>query len=193
MKFLKRIRGAIGMGLTWAAGWAVVGILIGISSRLFPDLLPWDAFFNVFDAPLPALGVPGFIGGALFSIVLGIAGRGRKFSDLSVPAFAAWGAFGGLMLSLLPALLVALGLASRGEEGTLGTWQLTVTIAVPLVLLSAISAAVSLIVARLGEDPSSPGSDDDDFADGARSLPDQTAFTMDGRSRPKYPEEASRS
>ena len=193
MKFLKRIRGAIGMGLTWAAGWAVFGILIGISSRLFPDLLPWDAFFNVFDAPLPALGVPGFIGGALFSIVLGIAGRGRKFSDLSVPAFAAWGAFGGLMLSLLPALLVALGLASRGEEGTLGTWQLTVTIAVPLVLLSAISAAVSLIVARLGEDPSSHGSDDDDFADGARSLPDQTAFTMDGRSRPKYPEEASRS
>jgi hypothetical protein len=192
MKFLKRIRGAIGMGLTWAAGWAVFGILIGISSRLFPDILPWDAFFNVFDAPLPALAVPGFVGGALFSIVLGIAGRGRKFSDLSVPAFAAWGAFGGLMLSLLPALLVALGLASRGEDGTLGTWQLTVTIAVPLVLLSAISAAVSLIVARLGEDPSSPESDDDEFAGNTPSLTGQTAFMMDSRSRSKHPEEISR-
>jgi hypothetical protein len=192
MKFLKRIRGAIGMGLTWAAGWAVFGVLIGISSRLFPNLVPWDAFFNVFDAPLPALAVPGFIGGALFSIVLGIDGRGRKFSDLSVPAFAAWGAFGGLMLSLLPALLVALGLASRGEDGTLGTWQLTVMIAIPLVLLSAISAAVSLIVARLGEDASSHESDEDDLTDNARSLPGQGAFTTDSQSR-SHAEEVSRS
>ena len=191
MKFLRRIRGAVGMGLTWAAGWAAFGILIGISSRLFPNIVPWDAFFNVFDAPLPALGVPGFVGGALFSIVLGIEARGRKFSDLSVPAFAAWGAFGGLMLSLLPALLVALGLASRGEDGTLGTWQLTAIIAVPLVLLSAISAVVSLIVARLGENQSSPESDDDEFGDNARSLPGQTAFTMDSRSR-SHPEEVSR-
>jgi hypothetical protein len=59
------------------------------------------------------------------------------------------------------------------------------------VLLSAISAAVSLIVARMGEDPSSAGSDDDEFADTGRSLPDQTAFPMDSRSRPKYPEEVS--
>ena len=151
MKWLKRFRGAIGMGLTWAAGWAVFGILIGVSSRLFPNLLPWEAFFNIFDAPLPALAVPGFVGGALFSIVLGIAGRGRKFSELSVPAFAAWGAFGGLMLSLIPSLLVAIGMASRDEEGTLGTWQLTATIAGPLVLLCAISAALSLIVARRSE------------------------------------------
>jgi hypothetical protein len=192
MKWLKRIRGAIGMGLTWAAGWAVFGLLIGISSRLFPDLLPWDAFFNVFDAPLPALAIPGFIGGALFSIVLGIAGRGRRFSDLSVPAFAAWGAFGGLMLSLLPALLVAIGLASRGETGTLGTWQLTVTIAVPLVLLSAISAAVSLIVARLGEDQSSPVSHDDAIVSESLGLPGQTGFMIEDQSGSKYREEVRR-
>ena len=192
MNWLKRVRGAIGMGLTWAAGWAVFGILIGVSSRLFPDLLPWDAFFNVFDAPLPALALPGFIGGALFSVVLGIAGRGRKFSDLSVPAFAAWGAFGGLMLSLLPALLVAIGFASRGEDGTLGTWQLTATIAVPLVLLSAISAAVSLIVARLGEDRPSPESGDDEVVGDARNLPGQTGFMIDSRKNPEYREEVRR-
>jgi hypothetical protein len=192
MKWLKRIRGAIGMGLTWAAGWAVFGLLIGVSSRLFPHLLPWDAFFNVFDAPLPALAIPGFIGGALFSIVLGIAGRGRRFSDLSVPAFAAWGAFGGLMLSLLPALLVAIGLASRGETGTLGTWQLTVTIAVPLVLLSAISAAVSLIVARLGEDQSSPVSHDDAIVSESLGLPGQTGFMIEDQSGSKYREEVRR-
>jgi hypothetical protein len=192
MKWLKRVRGAIGMGLTWAAGWAVFGILIGVSSRLFPHLLPWDAFFNVFDAPLPALAVPGFFGGALFSIVLGIAGRGRKFSELSVPAFAAWGAFGGLMLSLLPALLVAIGMASRGEDGTLGTWQLTATIAVPLVLLSAISAAVSLVVARLGEDSSSGESGDDSTASGTPDLLGQGSFMADSQSSSKFREDAGR-
>jgi hypothetical protein len=96
------------------------------------------------------------------------------------------------MLSLLPALLVALGLASRGEDGTLGTWQLTVMIAIPLVLLSAISAAVSLIVARLGEDASSHESDEDDLTDNARSLPGQGAFTTDSQSR-SHAEEVSRS
>jgi hypothetical protein len=89
----RRIRGAVGMGLTWAAGWALVGVLIGVTSRLLPSL-PWDALFEVFDAPLPALAIPGFIGGALFSVVLGIAGRRRRFDELSLPRFAAWGAVG---------------------------------------------------------------------------------------------------
>jgi hypothetical protein len=29
--------------------------------------LPWDSLFAVFDAPLPALAVQGFFGGAIFS------------------------------------------------------------------------------------------------------------------------------
>ncbi|MDH4348941.1 MAG: hypothetical protein OEW17_09055, partial [Gemmatimonadota bacterium] len=97
----RRIRGAVGMGLTWALAWALVGLLIGVTSNLLPGL-PWDAFFEVFDAPLPALAIPGFVGGALFSMVLGIAGRRRRFAELSLPRFAAWGAVGGLLLSLVP-------------------------------------------------------------------------------------------
>ena len=34
-KWLKRIRGAVGMGLTWAVGWGVVGALIPLFSGLF--------------------------------------------------------------------------------------------------------------------------------------------------------------
>ncbi len=75
-KWLRRIRGAVGMGLTWAAGWALFGLLIGVTSILLP-WLPWELFFDVFDAPLPALAIPGFVGGVLFSRVLGIAGRRR--------------------------------------------------------------------------------------------------------------------
>src|SRR5512139_1738757 len=109
--WLRRIRGAFGMGLTWAAGWALFGLLIGVTSVVLPDL-PWDAFFAVFDAPLPALAVPGFVGGALFSVVLGIAARRRRFDQLSMPRFALWGAVGGVLLSLVPAAMFALGLAT---------------------------------------------------------------------------------
>lgn len=147
---LRRIRGAVGMGLTWAAGWAVVGVLIGVTSTLLPGL-PWDSFFKVFDAPLPALAIPGFFSGALFSMVLGFAGRRRRFDELSLPRFAAWGAVGGLLLSLVPAALVAMGLASIGRPD-LGLWQITATIGGPLIVLSAVSAFASLMLARMAED-----------------------------------------
>ncbi len=144
--WLKRIRGAVGMGLTWAAGWAIAGVLIGVTSLLTPGL-PWGAFFRFYDAPLPSLAVPGFIGGVIFSIVLGAAANRRSLDELSVPRFAAWGAFAGLMLSGLPDALVMAGLATRSETSLeLGT--LTAVLALPLATLCAASAAGSLLLAR---------------------------------------------
>lgn len=148
-KWLRRIRGAIGMGLTWAFGWGIAGVLIGVTSILLPSL-PWDAFFEVFDAPLPAFAVPGFFAGVFFSMVLGIAGRRRGFRDLSLSRFAAWGAVGGLLLTLFPFALVAGGLASR-EGSDVGTWQILAAVTGPFVLLSAVSAAVTLKLARIAE------------------------------------------
>lgn len=151
--WLRRIRGAVGMGLIWATGWALAGLLIGVASRLLP-FLPWDAFFKVFDAPLPALAVPGFVGGVLFAGVLGVAERRHGFDELSLPRFAAWGAVGGVLLSLVPAAMVAVELASIGRPDT-GLWQITAAIAGPLTLLSAVSASGSLVLARMGENRSS--------------------------------------
>ena len=148
-KWLRRIRGAVGMGLTWAVGWALGGLLIGVTSILLPGL-PWDSFFQVFDAPLPALAIPGFVGGALFSLVLGIAGRRRSFHELSLPRFAAWGAVGGLLLTLFPFALAAVGLAST-EGGRFDAWHVFAVISGPFILLSALSAAGSLMLARMGE------------------------------------------
>ena len=34
LKWLKRLRGAIGMGVTWAIGWAVAGLAIGVVEAL---------------------------------------------------------------------------------------------------------------------------------------------------------------
>lgn len=149
MNVLRRIRGAIGMGLTWAFGWAIAGVLIGVTSILLPGL-PWHTFFEVFDAPLPAFAVPGFFAGVFFSIVLGIAGRHRRFSELSLPRFAAWGALGGLLLTLFPFVLVAVGLAS-GEGSNIGAWHAIAVITGPFVILSAISASATLMLARLAD------------------------------------------
>ena len=180
-KWMRRVRGAIGMGLVWAAGWAVGGLLIGMSSLLLPGL-PWDSFFRVFDAPLPAMAIPGFFAGVFFSIVLGIAGHGRKFSELSVPRFAAWGAVGGLLLILFPFALVAVGLASR-EGSDLGAWQIIAAIGPPFILLSALSASGSLVLARRAENRASLGPRDE-----ASTLPLQRVARLAGDGVQKQPD-----
>jgi hypothetical protein len=149
-KWLRRMRGALGMGLTWALGWALFGLLIGVASKLLPGL-PWHYFFDVFDAPLPALALPGFLCGVIFSVVLGIAGRRRSFDELSLPRVAAWGSVGGLLLGLLPAAMVTVGLATYGGPDA-GLWQFTAVISGPLAFLGAGSASGTLMVARAAED-----------------------------------------
>jgi hypothetical protein len=142
--WLRRIRGVVGMGLTWAAAWALAGILIGVGSVLTPGL-PWDAFFAVFDAPLPALGVPGFFGGALYALVLGVAARKRRIDELRTSRAAVWGALAGLVLGALP-LLAASPLSPVGPP-----WLLWGAVLGTLATLSAASAAGSLVLARAAE------------------------------------------
>lgn len=165
-RWLKRLRGALGMGVTWAVIWAATGVLIGVTSRLFPGRF-WDGFFAVFDAPLPALAVPGFVGGVLFALVLGVASRHRRFAELSMPRFAALGALGGLLLSLVPDAMVALGLATLETPGV--PWQLAAIITVPLTGMSALSASGSLMLARRAQQQQRLSAGHDDAS---RQLPD---------------------
>jgi len=62
-KWLRRIRGAVGMGLTWAAGWALVGVLI----ELFMD--PNRSLVDVWPT---ALAIPGFLGARSFPRCFGL-------------------------------------------------------------------------------------------------------------------------
>lgn len=143
--WMRRMRGALGMGITWAIAWAIGGLLIGVASLV----LPLDWFFAVFDAPLPAMAIPGFFAGAFFSVVLGIAGRQRRFSELSMPRFIGWGALGGVMVILFPLALVAVGLATPTSDGTF--WPRVAVAAASFVLFSAASAAGTLAIARKAE------------------------------------------
>src|ERR1051325_11446602 len=91
-KWLRRIRGAIGMGLTWAAIWGGAGSLVTLGVGLATGSRP--------DAPFPLMfGAAGFVAGVIFSAVLGLAEGRRRFDQMSLPRFAAWGATGGLLLS----------------------------------------------------------------------------------------------
>ena len=132
-KWLRRIRGAVGMGLTWAAGWALVGVLIG----LFIDQMG-----SLVDIWPTALAIPGFLGGAVFSAVLRIAEGRRRFDELSLPRFGFWGAVTGLLLGVLA---VSAGVASAIFPGL---WLRAAIIIGPTTLLSAVSAVGSALLFR---------------------------------------------
>ena len=139
-KWLQRIRGAIGIGITWAIGWAPVGAVTGLIAGV------------VFSLPLGGIaanyaqlfGVLGFIGGTMFSTVLRIAEGRRRFDQLSLPRFAVWGAVGGLLLGTLAVVAGVVGLG--------GITPLTVAVVSAAGLLGAGSATSSLALARKADD-----------------------------------------
>lgn len=131
-KWLRRMRGALLMGLMWAAVWAPAGVLIGYI--VDPD--------GSMDEMWVAVGAyPGLLGGVVFATVLGIVGRRRRFEKLSLGRFAAWGAGAGMFVGLLPFVI--------GEATTkLPLWVLAGVVIGTITLLSAGSAAGSLALAR---------------------------------------------
>ncbi len=132
-RWLKRIRGALGMGLTWAAVGGGVGAIIGVVTMV----LGISSAIAVQNAA--AFAIMGFIGGAAFSVVLGIAEGRRRFDEVSLPRFAAWGALGGLAVSMLLFTGGPLTLTAVSVTGV-------------AVLLGAGSAAGSLALARRADD-----------------------------------------
>lgn len=122
---LRRIRGAIGIGFTWGAVWAVAGLvprwLFGVNS----------------DVPFPLVfGLLGFIAGVTFSGLLALTAGRRQFDQLSLARFAGWGAIGGLVLSGLLASVESLG------------WADVLPISIILSVACSVCASGSLALAR---------------------------------------------
>ena len=123
--WLRRIRGALGMGFIWAVVWSAAG-----------SVPRWVLGFNP-DAPFPIIfGVFGFIAGVIFSAILALTERRRGFDEMSLPRFAGWGAVGGLLLAALFSAAVSLG------------WGDVLAVAPTFALACAVSASGSLAVAR---------------------------------------------
>jgi hypothetical protein len=86
-KWLRRIRGAIGMGLTRAAAWFGAGLILLLGVGFGAADVPFPLFF----------GLLGFLAGVTFSGVLGVIEGRRRLDQMSLPRFAGWGAVGGLL------------------------------------------------------------------------------------------------
>lgn len=122
---LRRVRGAIKMGLIWAVPWSAAGLLPRFILGYNPD------------APFPIIfGVLGFAAGVTFSVVLMLTEGRRRFDQMSMPRFAAWGAAGGLLLSAFFARAASLG------------WADILMVAPTFAVASALCASGSLAVAR---------------------------------------------
>ena len=132
-KWLRRLRGAIGMGLTWAAAWFGAGMVLLLVVGVGAADVPFPLFF----------GLLGFLAGATFSGILGIFARRRRFDEMSLPRFAVWGALGGLLLSGI----VALAAGPGAEILVLGP---------VFAVAGAISAAGTLALARRAEERELP-------------------------------------
>ena len=141
----RRIRGAIGMGVTWAVAWSAVG------------LVPrWLLGYNP-DAPFPIIfGVLGFAAGIIFSAVLALTERRRPFDQMSLPRFAGWGAVGGLLLSALFARAASLG------------WGDVLAVVPTFALASAACASGSLALARRAARGELPAAADPELGQGEK-------------------------
>ena len=132
-KWLRRVRGALGMGLTWALAGGAAGAIISLGFVIGTGSRP--------DAPFPIMfAALGFIAGLIFSGVLTLVEGRRRLDELSLPRFAASGAGVGLALSAAFFLAV-----SRGDPAFL---QYFVVVG-PIVAVAAGGiAAGSLALAR---------------------------------------------
>lgn len=132
MQWLRRLRGMAGMGITWALIWAIVGggVMEGIV----------DPRGEILDMWPQTLAIPGFLSGVAFAALLAVVARRRRFEELSLPRFAAWGAAAGALLGGL-----ALG---AGIFPAVPALLRAAVVLGPMTLLNAASAAGTLAVAR---------------------------------------------
>lgn len=135
--FLRRIRGALGMGIVWALAGGAVGTIISLGFLVRTGSRP--------DAPFPImLGALGFVAGVAFSGVVRLVEGRRRFDQISLSRFAAGGAAVGFALSAAFFLAV-----SRGDPAFLRYFVLVGPIAA---LTTGGCAAGSLALARRAKD-----------------------------------------
>jgi hypothetical protein len=136
--FLRRLRGIIGMGLTWGAGLGVVGSAIGLLG-----FLTGDGFVTA----LALTGAfVGFVAGSSFGTILSLTEGGRGLADLSLKRVALWGGLGGALVACATNLIGGGGLV----------WDFVVTLTVLGAGLSSGSVAMAKRAHRkelsMGED-----------------------------------------
>ena len=97
---LRRLRGLLGVGLSWAILWALVIFAIGTVIGIF-DPASIDAGEEPWRMALTIVAPVGFVSGLLFGgLLMGAEGK-KSIRELSLWRVALWGAIGGALLPLL--------------------------------------------------------------------------------------------
>lgn len=131
----RRIFVVILVALAWAVVWSPVGVLAGI-------IVDPGGSLNEMWVAIGAY--PGFLCGAVFSAVIGIAEGRRGFDALALSRVAAWGAVSGLLVGVLPFVLGTV-------NPVLPLWLWGVLTAGAVTLLSSASAVGTALIARLAK------------------------------------------
>jgi hypothetical protein len=137
-KWLISIGRGVAMGLGWGAAWVPVALLVAVIVD------PNDSM----DEPWLVVGMlPGFLCGAVFSAVAGIADGRHGLDELSFSRAGALGVASGLLVG---GLWLVLALLSDPPQ-----WLLNVVVVGSLTLLSAVSGVGAALLARMGKNDAS--------------------------------------
>jgi hypothetical protein len=120
------------MGLAWALVWIGAGVVLGpiYAGELEPEHI---------GGPLYA----GLIAGTLFSAVAGLASGRRRLEDLSPLRAGTYGALVGAVVGMLPFVI-----GDQHAPGDRPLWVLPVLVIGSLAVICAVTAVVSLPIAR---------------------------------------------
>lgn len=97
-RWLRRLRGFLGVGVTWGVGWSALGALI-MSIVLLLDPASIDP--GDFTGMVGIFFTLGVISGSVFSLALALVESRKSIRDLSTGRMAAWGAVGASLLPLM--------------------------------------------------------------------------------------------
>lgn len=141
MEVLRRIRGLLGVGLTWGALWGVIGGVIG---AIIGIVAPEAAIFGdpIIEWAL-GMGAYGVISGVGFGALLSLGEASRTLREISLKRVAMWGVLGSAAVPLI------FGAAGFFEVGTtladvLGAMLVTAG-------LGGVSAPTAVAIARKAE------------------------------------------
>src|SRR5688500_18852563 len=96
---LRKLRGIVGVGLTWGVVFVVLMFLVGtIIGIVDPDSIdPGEEPYRIG----AIVGVLGFLSGVFFALLLALAERRKPIAELSAGRAAIWGALGAAAFPLL--------------------------------------------------------------------------------------------
>ena len=120
---VRRLRGALGIGVTWGVLWAAIGLVLGsIVGVVRPDQI------DAGEGPgriAAVLGFAGFLSGLGFAGLFSLAERPRTIHEVSLGRVALWGLLGAAPIPMLTGADPSVGLIT----GSLGALFATASVA----------------------------------------------------------------